>query len=973
MKPRLRLRRTSVLRHHTLVAILSLVAGTSAPALAPGQPDLVTFTPDANGFPLALQGRVPPLLVDSNDWPGVRRAADDLATDLERVTGVKPPRLTAPDGANHLIVMGTLGRHALLDRLAATGRIEAGAIAGRWEAYLVQTVPEPFPGVAQALVIAGSDRRGTIYGAYELSEQIGVSPWYWWADVPPRRHDTLIVKPGPRVQGPPAVRYRGIFLNDEYPALGGWAREKFGGFNHAFYTNVFELILRLRGNFLWPAMWNDSFATDDPLTPKLADEYGIVVSTSHHEPMMRAWKEWSRAGNRPGSWDYTKNAEALRAFWRAGLERTRNYEKVITLGMRGDGDEPMSEEKNIALLERIVADQRRLIAEVIAPDVTAVPQVWALYKEVQGYYERGMRVPDDVTLLWADDNWGNLRRLPTPDERSRSGGAGVYYHFDYVGGPRNYKWLNVTPLPKIWEQMNLAFHHEANRIWVVNVGDLKPMEVPIEFFLTMAWDPAAWPKERLGAWLERWAAREFGPDHAPAIADIVARYTKYNRRRTPELLEPGTFSLVHYREADRILADWKAIADRAEAIAPQLPAAARDAFFQLVLYPAKACYIVNDLHVTVARNRLYARQGRAAANDLAARARTLFEADAELTRAYHQLGGGRWNHMMSQTRIGYTSWQQPERNIMPRVVELDPPADAELGVAVEGSETAWTFGTADAVLAFDAFNRPARHVDVFNRGRQPFDYEARADVDWVRIDAPRGTVTQEQRLRLTLDWARVPRGTTTAAVTITGPDNQSVRVPVRAFHPGAALREDFTGFVEADGFVAIEAAHFTGKRDTTAARWEEIPDFGRTRSGMSIFPVTAPSVTPPESAPVLEYRMHLFASNAVTVTAVLAPCLNYDPRRPVRLGVSFNEQPPQILTVVPQGYSAGDGNRDWEQAVSHSARLVKSTHQPGGPGEHTLKIWMVDPGIVLERVVVDAGGVQPSHLGPPESFRVERR
>jgi hypothetical protein len=947
-----------------------LLVGLSRPVLALGEPSVVDFTPTGDGFPLAHAGRVAPLLVDSNDWPGVLRAAGDFATDVRRVTGFQPALLTQPGTGREVLIVGTLGRHALVDRLVAAGRLNVSAISNQWESWALQTVSDPLPGVTRALVLTGSDKRGTIYGLYALSEQIGVSPWYWWADVPPKKHDTLFIQPGTRVQGPPAVKYRGIFLNDEYPALGGWAREKFGGFNHRFYTNVFELILRLRGNFLWPAMWNDSFATDDPRTPKLADEYGIVVSTSHHEPMMRAWKEWGRAGNRPGSWDYAKNDEKLRAFWREGLERTRDFEKVITLGMRGDGDEPMSEEKNIALLERIVADQRRLIAEIIHPDVTTVPQVWALYKEVQGYYERGMRVPDDVTLLWADDNWGNIRRLPTPDERLRPGGAGVYYHFDYVGGPRNYKWINVTPLPKIWEQMNLAYHHDANRIWVVNVGDLKPMEVPIEFFLTMAWNPPAWPKERLGEFLELWATREFGPAHAAAIADIVAQYAKFNRRRTPELLEPGTFSLVHYREAERVLAAWKNLADRAEAIFAQLSPEARDAFFQLVLYPAKACYIVNDLYVTVARNRLYARQGRASANDLAARARALFQADADLTRAYHQLGGGRWNHMMSQTRIGYTSWQQPETNIMPRVVERDVPETPALGVALEGSETAWTFGTAETALAFDAFNRPTRYLDVFNQGRGSFAYEVRADPDWIRVDAPRGTVEQERRLLVSLDWARVPEGTPSGTLTIVGPDHQSVRVPVTAFHPAAPWRAGFTGFVEADGYVAIEAANFTARRDTAAARWEEIPDFGRTRSGMSLFPVTAPSVTPPEGSPVLEYRMRLFTTNAVTVTAVLAPCLNYDPRRSVRVGVSFNDQPPQILTVVPQGYSAGDGNRDWEQAVSNSARYVQSAHQPGGPGEHTLKVWMVDPGIVLERLVVDTGGVRPSYLGPPESFRV---
>ena len=301
----------------------------------------------------------------------------------------------------------------------------------------------------------------------------GVSPWYWWADVPPRRHSTLYVKAGRRLLGPPAVKYRGIFLNDEAPCLTGWVNEKFGGYNHQFYTNVFELLLRLKANYLWPAMWDNCFNEDDPLNPKLADEYGIVMGTSHVEPMMRADKEWNRQGHTAAEWNYQKNPETLRRFWTEGLERNKSYENIITVAMRGKVDTPMSESANIALLERIVADQRKIIEQVMRTNATAVPQLWALYKEVQEYYEKGMRVPDDVTLLWCDDNWGNLRRLPTAEERHRAGGAGIYYHFDYVGGPRNYKWLNTVPIAKVWEQMNLAYRYGADRIWIVNVGDLK--------------------------------------------------------------------------------------------------------------------------------------------------------------------------------------------------------------------------------------------------------------------------------------------------------------------------------------------------------------------------------------------------------------------------------------------------------------------------------------------------------------------
>ncbi|HEX5220184.1 MAG TPA: glycosyl hydrolase 115 family protein, partial [Verrucomicrobiae bacterium] len=812
-------------------AWMSLLAILACPPLifAICQPNYVENALSDGSFVIAQGNNTASLYVDSADWPGVIRAVNDLQADVARVTGITPTIVRDEKAATaYTIIIGTIGKSTLIDRLIRDKQIDVTDITGKWEASLLQVVAKPLPGIESALVIAGSDKRGTIFGIYDLSEQIGVSPWYWWADVPVKKQSTLFVKAGRHVQGPPGVKYRGIFLNDEAPALQGWARQKFGGLNHKCYTNVFELILRLKGNYLWPAMWDNSFATDDPLNAKLADEYGIVVSTSHHEPMMRAWKEWSRAGNRQGTWDYSKNPEKLREFWAEGLRRTKDYEKVITLAMRGDGDEPMSETESVALLERIVADQRKQITEIINPDLKAVPQVWALYKEVQGYYERGMRVPDDVTLLWCDDNWGNIRRLPTAEERKRSGGAGVYYHFDYVGGPRNYKWLNVTPIPKIWEQMHLAYELGADRIWVVNVGDLKPMEIPIEFFLTMAWNPKAWTKERMADCLKLWATREFGPEHATDIADIVAKYTKYNRRRTPELLAPGTFSLANYQEADRIIAEWKAITDKAESISTKLPENARDAFFQLVLHPTKACYIVNELYISAAKNKLYASQGRASANDFAAIVKDLFKADQELSDYYNrQLAGGKWSHMMDQTHIGYSNWQQPSRNVMPTVTEIEVPETAAMGVAIEGSTATWPGDTNEAALHFDSFNQPKRFIDVFNKGKAPFDFKAAASAPWITLDSTSGKVDKKHRLLVGVDWAKAPRDSAKGTVTISGAGTEVV-VHISAFNPSTPTRDSLKGFVETDGYVSIEAAHFTSKRETASARWEEIPDFGRT-------------------------------------------------------------------------------------------------------------------------------------------------
>jgi hypothetical protein len=947
-----------------LVMMVYLLATPLLSALTISEDRYVDFTYHAGEFRIVARNVAATLYVDSADLSGVVRAVNDLRADIERVTNCTAA--IAHDekslGPNPIIV-GTIGKSKIIDQLIRDRKIDAKPIAGKWESFLIQVVAKPLRGVNSALIIAGSDKRGTIYGVYDLSGQIGVSPWYWWADVPVRHHAELFMKRGIYVQGPPAVKYRGIFLNDEAPSLTGWVQEKYGNYNHEFYTKVFELLLRLKANYLWPAMWNNAFNEDDPLNPQLADEYGIVMGTSHHEPMLRAQQEWKRHGK--GPWDYSANSDFLKEFWDQGVERNKKFESIITLGMRGDGDLPMSESANIALLEKIVADQRKIIAERVSPDLSKVPQDWALYKEVQEYYEKGMRVPDDVTLLWCDDNWGNIRRLPTPEERKRSGGAGIYYHFDYVGDPRSYKWLNTIPLAKVWEQMNLAYHYGTDRVWIVNVGDLKPMELPIDFFLNMAWKPDDWPKERIAEFTRLWVERQFGPEFAPEIADILAKYTKYNGRRKPELLEPSTFSLVDYREADTVFADFQAAAAKAEEIYGKLPEDQRDAFFELVLYPTKASAIVTELHITAGRNQLYASQGRASANDLASEARALFQADAELSAYYnHKLAHGKWDHMMDQTHIGYTYWNQPQVNAMPKVTEIAVPPSAHLGVAVEGSALAWPGSPGEASLPpFDVFNQQRRYIDIFNRGREPFEFSASASAPWIVLSESKGTIEKERRVWVSVDWEKAPLGLASGSVRITNGSAQVVLVNVNASRPSGLMRESLDGFVESDGYVSMEAMHYDKKIDGPSARWERIDDLGRTLSSMSVFPVTAETVTPPRDSPHLEYKLYLFDPRTVEVEAIIAPTLNFVPGRGLRYAISFDDDAPEIVDALAQHTV-----KDWETSVKDGVREVKSTHSLAKSGYHILKFWMVDPGVVLQKLVVNLGGVKPSYLGPPESY-----
>jgi hypothetical protein len=647
-------------------------------------------------FPLVLGGRPAPLLVEASANSAVKIAAASFAADLERVSGKVPFTLSDPGAARgELIIVGVVGQSAAIDALARAGKIDVADLPGQWEAYRQIVVDNPYPNVPRALVIAGSDRRGAVFGLYDISGKIGVSPWHWFADVPVSTKSEVFLTAGSR-RDQPKVRYRGFFINDEAPALTTWLAKNYGGANSKFYVNVFELLLRMKGNYLWPAMWQPrAFNDDDPQNMVLADAMGVVMGTSHHEPMTRAQAEWHRNkeyGVTGGKWNFTTNGENLRKFWRGGIERMwnggRGYEVVVTVGMRGDGDEPMSETTATGLLESIVAAQRDIIRDVTGRPAEQTPQIWALYKEVQDYYDHGMKVPDDVTLLFADDNWGQVRRLPTGD-LNRKGGYGVYYHFDYVGGPRNYKWLNTNQIEKTWQQMDLAYQRGARALWIVNVGDIKPMEFPLGFFLAHAWDPEAMTLDAMTSYPERWARATFGPKQARAIGDLVTRYSQLAAVRKPELLDAKSFLLgpridtrLDGGEFGVMVSRFGELEEEMLKVRNRVPAEQRDAFFQLVEHPIRAMKNLYDLYYAVAWNHRLAAAKDARANEFADRAEAAFSEDAAIRDAYHALNNSKWYGMMLQTHIGYTTWQQPEKDVMPEVKRVDseaPPARVAFG------------------------------------------------------------------------------------------------------------------------------------------------------------------------------------------------------------------------------------------------------------------------------------------------------
>jgi hypothetical protein len=640
------------------------------------------------------------------------------------------------------------------------------------------------------------------------------------------------------------------------------------------------------------------------------------------------------------------------------MERDKNYEQIVTLGMRGVNDTPMSASANTELLEKIVANQRQILKETVNPDLEKVPQVWALYKEVQTYYENGMRVPDDVTLLWSDDNWGNLRRLPTPEERNRSGGAGIYYHFDYVGGPRSYKWLNTNYIPKIWEQMNLALHYGADRIWVVNVGDLKPMEFPIEFFLTMARTPDRFDQNNLDEYTRLWATREFGPDHAAEIASAVEQYTRFNARRKPELIDPSTFSLTNYQEAAHVEQEWNSLAASVDKLATELPEDVRASYFELVQYPVDACANLTAMYIAAGRNALYARQGRVSANAWADEVRRLFANDAALTDEYnHKLLDGRWNHMMDQTHIGYTFWNEPPLNAMPPVTEVQPAEAARIGIATENSA-----GFRPSLGQFDSVAQQVRTLTLFNRGLTPVNFQVATSDPWIAVNQLTGTVDkQDLALDVHVDWEKAPAGSAHGSVTLTQQGAPPITVQLDTLKLADITRDNADGFVESDGYVSIEAADTTSRTADPVAHWEELPGFGETKSAMSIFPVIAASNT--SSAASLQYRMYLFDSGSFTMQAFLAPTLNFVPGRGLRFAVSIDDGPRTVVDALEHNTQS-----DWETAVSDGVRKLSIPLSIASPGYHSLKIFVIDPALVLEKIVLYHDHLLPSYLGPSESY-----
>ena len=775
---------------------------------------------------------------DPLDWKGVRMAVENLRHDLKAVTG----------SVNAPVVVGTVGKSKLVKKY----KLQSKELQGKWEQYLIFTDKGK-------LVILGSDKRGTIYGIYELSRQIGVSPWYWMADAPIQKHDQLFAKSGIYTDGEPKVKYRGIFINDEWPSFGTWCKNQFGGINSKAYARIFELMLRLKANYFWPAMWDSRFNEDDPLSPQLADDMGIVMGTSHHEPMMRAHKEYVYRKDSIGAWDYATNKANLDRFFEEGLERNKAYDNLITIGMRGDGDVAMGngdDEDNMKTLKDVVDGQREIIERVYKKPASEVPQLWAIFTEVQRYYDAGFTVPDDVTLLFCDNNWGYIRRTGPEKEQARKGGMGMYYHIDMNGGPWNDRWINTTTAAKIREQLNLAYQTGIDRIWIINVGDLKPKEMPIDFIMHYAWNPDDYPADRIDQYMVDWARSIFGGEYAREIADIVTEYSNMNLERKPEVQRVGIYS-VETGEAQRMFNRWDELEKRTLSLSKKMPAEMQDAFYQLVEYPAVASAGVAKIYLAATLGDSITMQ-------------TLFERDKQMTDKYNKvIAGGKWDGMMLDKHIGYRMWSMPNENTLPQVAK--------------------------------------------------------------------------------------PSGKT-----------------------GITASE-----------TAIMAHDYTRRTATDDAHWVFLPGLGRGKGNMGIEPVTAKS-RPLGDGATLEYDINFSQSGKQKLALGILPTNDVNPARGLRIGVrvddgemqtidarqgyvdTFNEYTKEniarskVLKPLPRPasdiYLSGSRQR-MRSEVFDNLRWLSIDFDMPTAGNHTIKVVMIDPEIVVEKLVVNPDNEHPSYHG----------
>lgn len=946
-------------------------------------------------FTLASPRQTAAILYDASDAAVVKRAAELFAADVEAVTG-RYPRVTSAAGeTGPAVIVGTVGGSALIRRLAEAGKIDTAPLEGAWERYLIQTVANPLPGIRKALVIAGSDRRGAAYGLFTLSELIGISPWYWWADVPVKKHAALHVDAPPTYSQTPSVRYRGIFLNDEDWGLTPWASQTFeperGNIGPRTYAKVCELLLRLKANYLAPAMHPVSTSFNQiPENKLVADTFAIVMGSTHCEPLLlNTASEWDT--QTMGPWNYDKNKEGINRVLTQRVRENSPYENVYTLALRGLHDGAMSTtlpmHEKVRMLQQALLDQRRILAENIDRPVETVPQAFTPYKEVLEIYSNGLELPDDVTIVWPDDNYGYMKRLSGVREQRRTGRSGVYYHVSYLGVPHSYLWFSTTPPSLMYEELRKAYDTTADRLWLLNCGDLKGSEMQVSLFLDMAWDIGRFTADNVVTYPARWLAGIFGEAYYDRLEAMTREHLRLAFPRKPEYMGWGyhwnrfdhnceqltdtDFSFTNYNEAQRRLEAYRQLGARAEALLHEIGDEARPAFYQLVYYPLRGAELMNRMTLGGQRNRWYARQGRAATNAVRDEVQRCYDSLQVITRGYNSLLGGKWNHMMSmrQNYDGVSAYFN-----LPHLATHDAAGAPRLALQVAGEDVTGARAF-HALPAFDNYLRRTYPVEIYNRGGGTLAWTAHASEPWVVLSKSAGKTADEERITVGIDWEKAPSGNAVPAQIVFRAGEQSEKVLVSLFNPTAPSRAELRGiYVENNGCVSIPAAGCHRVRENDRIKITAVEDLGIEGPALQLGDPTAPlQIFRSRDVPCAEYDFYAFDAGSVDVYTYVLPTFPLHADRDFRIGENTNTDTKYSVQIddgalATPSSSHVEYSQVWFESVLRNCAVNKSTLHIDKPGRHTLRIRVGDPGIVLQKIVLDFGGMKRSYLGPQSTL-----
>ena len=931
---------------------------------------------------------------DSNEFSGVIKIANKVCNDVDLVIEKKPSVNQVAsvseisDEENQLsLIFGTIEKSSLIQNLEKEGKINLSNVRGKNEVYL-------FAVVDNQIIIAGSDKRGTIYGLFHLSELLGVSPLVDWANVFPAKKDQVQIENQNYISKEPSVRFRGFFINDEWPATGNWSRKNFGGFNAQMYEHVFELLLRLKGNYLWPAMWSARFSDDGPglANAELANELGVIMGASHHEPCCRMGEEY-RYLRGPDSiygdaWNFRTNEKGITKFWEDGLIRNGKFENVITVGMRGEADTAIMKnatlKDNIDLLRDVLKTQNSLIKKHVNEDLQKVPRMLALYKEVEPYFYGDKHTKglidspelEGVTLMLCDDNHGNLRTVPTEKMRSHKGGYGMYYHFDYHGSPYSFEWFNTSYLPKVKEQMTAAYDFGIRELWIVNVGDVCTNEFPLSYFLNLAYDYEKFSNidYTTQTYTKEWINDQFvnsSEEDKADIYEILNGFTKLTHMRRTECLMPNTFHPVNYKEADTILLKAEEILELAEKVRKNISKADEFAFFSQVYLPACGSMNVFKMQILQGKNHWYASKGIYAANDLVKEIKACLDFDKKLVEECDTIEDGKWYAEGWSEHFGFTHWNE-EENMYPVYMTVEGSRKDRLIAWIDGCEITTCGGDwSRKTLLIDSFKNPNTTkavIKIASGCKQGCEYKLSCDKDWLTLSSTEGKVESIDSIEVCIDREKLSTSTEkTANIKIEGTDGHGgrilVNVKVDANVPNVNYPQGT--YVQTTNYISIEAANYSA----CSTGFKELPDYGKTKSAMKYFPVTT-SFTNSKKAPCIEYNFVVCENGNYNFEFYLNPSNPAYKDNKFEFEMSVNGKN-QTVKVVSENFVVGDNQEPWSTDVTNSIRICKATISCV-EGLNNLKVYPLTPNLVLQKIVIYKENVKllDSYLGAPESFRV---